>query len=283
MYQLAGGDFFLPATTLLILTVIIADVVRRRWLIMACLMVQLVAITIITLSAAALPWWFYAVWAIALLTWLVPGLFKYWKCRRAIRAVVVLCTLVAAGMELSYRRLRPLPTAHFPRLIVVGDSITAGLGRAGETTWPVVLRSQHGVQIFDLSRAGCTVRQAANSIQTSASFEGVVLIEVGGNDVIGHTNPSQFASDLENLAGKLQGPRNELVMFELPLFPFDNAYGIIQRDIARRYNIRLIPRRFLAAIFAGPGNTIDGIHLSNAGQLELAKLIWTVVGPALEG
>jgi acyl-CoA thioesterase-1 len=79
----------------------------------------------------------------------------------------------------------------------------------------------------------------------------------------------------------VQGPDRELVMFELPLFPFDNAYGIEQRRIAAKYGIRLIPRRCLAAILASPGATLDGIHLSNTGQRALAALVWEVVGPAL--
>ena len=78
----------------------------------------------------------------------------------------------------------------------------------------------------------------------------------------------------------LQGTDRELVMFELPLFPFDNAYGIQQRNISRRYHIRLIPRRFLANILASPGATVDGIHLSNDGQRKMADLVWDVVGAA---
>jgi acyl-CoA thioesterase-1 len=236
----------------------------------------------VVISATALPWWFYIAWTIALLGWFFIGWFQP-RMREVVRAAVLACTVIAVAMELPHQLLHPLPPNHFTRLYVIGDSISAGLGRPSEKTWPAMMREERGIQIVDLSRAGCTANQALKIVQSHPSTDGVVLIEIGGNDLIGKTNPRQFGADLDAMVKALQNTNRPVVMFELPLFPFDNAYGMEQRNVAARYGIHLIPRRFMAGILASPDGTVDGIHLTNKGQRRLADLVWEVVGEALGG
>jgi acyl-CoA thioesterase-1 len=62
-------------------------------------------------------------------------------------------------------------------------------------------------------------------------------------------------------------------MFELPLLPLKNSFGRAQRTLARKYGVRLIPKRFLTNVFAIPGSTSDGLHFTQAGHLALAHEI----------
>jgi acyl-CoA thioesterase-1 len=110
-----------------------------------------------------------------------------------------------------------------------------------------------------------------------------VVLEVGGNDIIGHASADQFGRDLDALAIEIRGPGRQVVMLELPLFPFDNAYGLQQRRIASKYGFTLIPRRYFAKVLSLPGATIDGIHLSATGQHAMAEMVWGFVGPSLRG
>lgn len=59
-------------------------------------------------------------------------------------------------------------------------------------------------------------------------------------------------------------------MFELPLPPFHNGYGQAQRALAKKYNVTLIPKDWLASVIAKTGNTLDGLHLSQKGHNALA-------------
>ena len=59
-----------------------------------------------------------------------------------------------------------------------------------------------------------------------------MLIELGGNDLLGRTDPARFGQNLDALVRLVQGTGRAVVMFELPLPPFTNAYGIEQRRVA---------------------------------------------------
>ena len=285
IYQIAGGTYVVPAAVVLAAMISASAVVRRRWVVLPGLAAAVLAVSAVVVSAPALSWWLAVAWGATTLTWLCTG----WSARRprpwwrsAARLAALACTVAAGGVEVGYERVPILSPGHAAVLYVIGDSVTAGLGRAGETTWPSVLRTAHNIRIADCSRPGCTVRQAVgNAAPAARDDDGVVLIEVGGNDVIGRTDPRQFGADLETLARTVRASNRPTVMLEVPRFPFDDRYGVEQRRVAARFHIRLVPRRAFAGILAGPGNTIDGVHLSNAGQRTMADLVWRVVGPAL--
>ena len=278
MYSIAGGIFFLPGTVVLVTAVLIGAMSHRRWLAILGLVLALLGIAMIATSATALPWRFYLVWSFAMIAWLPGRRFK-----RIARGVLLLCTVAAAGWESWQQIFRPLPPDDFQQLYVVGDSITAGLDRRDETTWPAIIQSQHAVEIENLSRAGCTISQANTLARSHPPSNSVVLIEIGGNDMIGRTASEKFGDDLNQLIETVNHPGCELVMFELPLFPFDNSYGLQQRQIAAKFNVHLIPRRLFAAILASRDATTDGIHLTRLGQQQLAALVWKMVGPAFSG
>ncbi len=287
VYHVAGGVYIVPATALLAVAILTRSLTRRRWVAGAGLTFGLLAATAIVVSAPAMPVGFAGVWAAATVAWVCTGPARRpgrvsW--RSAAAAAAALASTVAGGaVEIGYERLSPMPPGRASTLCIVGDSVTAGLGRRGETTWPTLLRAAHGVRVVDLSRPGCTVGQAVANARPVAAESGLVLIEVGGNDVIGRTDPDRFGADLESLARVVRGGGRRVVMFELPRFPFDDAFGRQQRRVARAYDIDLVPRRAFAAVLASPGATTDGIHLSNAGQERLADLVWRIVGPAMGG
>jgi len=62
-------------------------------------------------------------------------------------------------------------------------------------------------------------------------------------------------------------------LFELPLPPFSNAYGRVQRALAAQYRVTLIPKRCLTAVFGVQGSTLDGLHLSQVGHNALADRV----------
>jgi acyl-CoA thioesterase I len=100
-----------------------------------------------------------------------------------------------------------------------------------------------------------------------------VIVEIGGNDLLGPTSAEQFERDLDRLLRMLQPEDREIVMLELPLPPTYNRIGRIQRRLAADYNVRLIHRRHFARVFLHSGGTLDGLHLSNSGHASMARMI----------
>ena len=112
------------------------------------------------------------------------------------------------------------------------------------------------------------------------SAGGLVLLEIGGNDLLGDTPTADFERDLNLLLARIRAPGRTVLMFELPLPPLSNEYGRIQRRAAARHGVRLIPKRIFMSVLAADGATLDSIHLSDAGHERMAAEIWRIIAPA---
>lgn len=151
---------------------------------------------------------------------------------------------------------------------VIGDSLSAEFGEG--TPWPAHLARHERLSIHNLAVAGATARSAMQQLEElkAGCF---VLVEIGGNDLLGSTSASQFESDLDQLLSALKNRKHDIVMFELPLPPWGYQYGVAQRRLARRHEFALIPKRILADVLTTPGATNDGLHLSQLGHAKLAS------------
>jgi acyl-CoA thioesterase-1 len=110
----------------------------------------------------------------------------------------------------------------------------------------------------------------------------VVLIEIGGNDLLGGTSSEEFGRGLDAILSKLAAPGRTVVMFELPLLPNKIAYGQIQRRLAAKYGVWLIPKRYLVDVIGGKDATTDGLHLAPAVARHMAALVAEMLSPVLK-
>ena len=117
--------------------------------------------------------------------------------------------------------------------------------------------------------------------QRANADDRLVLIELGGNDLIAGEPSDVFARGLEELLANLAAPERIIVMFELPLLPDRTAYGRIQRRLAERHGVWLIPKRYLTSVIAGQDATSDGLHLTDVGAGRMAALVARVLRPVL--
>jgi hypothetical protein len=84
------------------------------------------------------------------------------------------------------------------------------------------------------------------------------------------------------MIARIAAPGRTVVMFELPLFPHKIAYGQIQRRLAAKYGISLIPKRYFISVIGGANATLDGLHLSDAGAHRMAALVAHILSPVLK-
>jgi acyl-CoA thioesterase-1 len=124
---------------------------------------------------------------------------------------------------------------------------------------------------------GATVSSALRKAQQVAIPDGIVLVEIGGNDLLGSTTVDDFRRDLEALLAHLTGPDRQIIMFELPLPPFCNGYGRVQRRLAAKHDVALIPKRVFLRVLAADNATLDSIHLSQHGHELMADSVWQVL------
>lgn len=282
--HVAGGTVFFTGTALLLsaagLRACRTNLLRRGWRL--CWLAGLIAVSI---SATPLPPWTYAGLAVISLIWAWAGSYRSVFGRRAgrVTAVYVLAWLGAVAAEWPYHRPPAVRPAPHRGLVVLGDSLAAGTEDAHSPTWPRRLAQDHALELWDYSGVGATAATALRQAQQIESPRGVILVEIGGNDVLSGTPVGQFERDLEAVLRQLAVHSDcQRLMFELPLPPFYNSYGRVQRRLARRYNTLLIPKRLLVRVLASEEATRDSIHLSAEGHRLMAELVWRVVSPAYD-
>lgn len=104
--------------------------------------------------------------------------------RQRVRSVVAASAagmlLVAAGLEAQWLAGPRLATGPWKQVLVIGDSLAAGVGGVNEVTWPRRLSTAADVQVLDASVAGARVGDARDrQAPALASFDGLVLLDRG--------------------------------------------------------------------------------------------------------
>lgn len=272
--QLANGNLFFVGLVMIVAALFLRLWFEGRILGLVLRTGYIAGIVFVIFSATPLSIWLYCLWfglcvAAALAVFSKKLSFQR---KMLMSCAVSLCSLVMCLVELPYHLSPTIKASSRQPFFVVGDSISAGLS-AKERAWPEVLADISHFKVINLAKPAATVETAMDQIAGIAGSNSLVLVEIGGNDLLGHTDSKNFYIQLDRLLGKLAAGNNQVVVFELPLFPFCNAFGKTQRNLARKYNVTLIPKHYLTDVFALKGGTVDGLHLSQKGHDALANSI----------
>ena len=193
--------------------------------------------------------------------------------RRAVDAVLILAVVAILGAALAARGDSRLDLPRDKPVYVVGDSVSAGLGTSKDGTWPQLLATRLGLNVANLAQPGASLADGASQARSIREGPAVVLVELGGNDLLGGTTPARFGTDLRSLLEVVKTRDRYVLMFELPLLPFQNSFGRVQREACKEYGVTLVPRSLLAGALALPGHASDGVHLSTEGHSWLAERV----------
>lgn len=280
VYHVVSGQAFFSGMALLLASFALAQASRKawkRWWGLAFVM----GLILIAASSIAIPLWLLVIAGMATLVWLYL-LMRADSSRQSVAAMMAAIFWLAVAIgELPYLLIPALQPVANRGLAVIGDSVTAGMG--GEDrfeTWPAIIARKHQLQVQDLSHVGETAGSALKRIRNLEIQAPVVMVEIGGNDILGSTSSQQFATDLDALLNRLSAPGRQIVMFELPLPPLYHEFGRVQRTLAQKYRVHLIPRRIFLSLLADQGATLDSIHLSQAGHQQMAESVWQLVQTA---
>jgi lysophospholipase L1-like esterase len=222
------------------------------------------------------------------IVWNLPPKGGRWpQVRAAVAAVAAIAALALAVLEWPHRYMPALPAIAVDRLAVIGDSLSAGIETARGGPWPVEFETLTGIPVRNLSQAGAQVSDGPDLARRLMPEDRLVLVELGGNDLIAGVSTAEFERGLNaTLAAILpagdkgDSPRT-VVMFELPLLPHKVGYGRVQRRLAAAYGVLLIPRRDLTAVLGAADATSDGLHLAPVGARRMAQTVAERLRPVL--
>lgn len=284
VFHIVSGDAFISGVAILLAVVCYrwsyrnktGDSAKLRLLLLILFLFGLIGVV---LSSTPMPLWLAIVLTFVTLAWSGSqwrGTARYLKTNRAATVLMVVGWCVALGLEIPWRFLPVTATAPVTAMTIIGDSVSAGMEEGEAETWPSLLSRQHDIVIQDLSHVGETAGSALKRVQKAGVQHNYVIVEIGGNDILGSTTSSQFETDLNALLSELRQENRQVVMFELPLPPFYHQFGMIQRQLAKKHEIALVPRRYFLSILAEGDATLDSIHLSQSGHQRMSDLAWSL-------
>ncbi|MFY9955113.1 arylesterase [Bradyrhizobium sp.] len=192
--------------------------------------------------------------------------------------LVLMVALMAAGPVFA----QPV------KMVVLGDSLSAGLGLPGPAAFPARLQKalkDKGIEV-DMINAGVSGDTASGGRDrldwsVPAGTE-AVIVELGANDALRGTDPAVTRAALTDIVSRLKARRIAVMlcgMLAPPNYGQDYAarFNTIYPDLAKKYDVPLYPF-FLAGVAADPKlNQADGIHPTAAGvDIIVANILPTV-------
>jgi acyl-CoA thioesterase-1 len=171
-------------------------------------------------------------------------------------------------------------------VLVMGDSLSAGLGIRAEDGWVSLVAKRFeadhsGWTIVNASISGETTSGGAARIAAALAREqpAVVVIELGANDGLRGLPLTQMRANLEAMIRAAQGAKAKVLLVGMRLPPnygpdytaeFERSYS----ELAAQYKVALVP--FLLAPIAADRSNFqdDNLHPVAAAQPKLRDHVW---------
>lgn len=162
------------------------------------------------------------------------------------------------------------------KLVVLGDSLSAGLGLPAQDAFPAKLQKalqSKGIAV-DMTNAGVsgdTSSGGRDRLDWSVSdgTEGVIL-ELGANDAMRGIDPDLTRAALADIVGRLKARKIAVMLCGMLAPPnFGADYGArfnsIYPDLAKQFDLPLYPFFLEGVAAAAKLNQADGIHPTAEG------------------
>lgn len=184
--------------------------------------------------------------------------------------------LMSALAACSGEKFEAIPVG--AKVLVIGDSITAGYGLSPEQAWTTTLAAETGWQVINAGVSGDTT--AGGSERLPALLDEhqpfAVIIELGGNDMLRRQSPSSIVANLETMIGEIRRRGSRPILMSVPR---SNIAGVVFASLsdaplyagmARERNIPVI-EDILSRTLSKPQLKLDELHPNNEGHRQIGK------------
>ena len=199
----------------------------------------------------------------------------------------------AASQEPASPRVDGVVATARPRIVVLGDSLTAGYGLAVSQSYPALLqdRLDRAGYTFEVVNMGVSGDTSAGGVRrVDWALEGdarILILALGGNDGLRGLAPSALQSNLGAIIDRARVKGAAVLLCGVEAPPnfgqsYTEAFRQVYRALARQKKVEFLP--FLLDGVAGvPSlNQADGIHPNAAGARRVADLVWQGLEPMLK-
>ena len=181
-----------------------------------------------------------------------------------------------------------------PKVVVLGDSLTAGYGLLESQAFPALLQQKLDVEGYgwEVINAGISGDTSAAGLQRIdwALAQGdvrILILELGANDGLRGLPISEMRKNLAGIIERAQEKQIAVLLAGMEAPPnFGPEYTVsfrqVYRDLAKQYKVTFLP--FLLDGVAGNAalNQSDGIHPNIEGTRIVADTVWTLLKPMVD-
>jgi acyl-CoA thioesterase-1 len=187
------------------------------------------------------------------------------------------------------------PTGEPGRIVILGDSITAGYNLAPEEAYPALLQEKIkaaglNYEVINAGQSGDTTAGGLRRIDwvLEEGAPAVMVIALGGNDGLRGLPVGQVAQNLAAIAAKARAvnPAVRIVIAGMQMpgsmgADYAESFAAVFGEVAREQDADLLP--FLLEGVAGDSdlNQPDRIHPTAEGQRRIAETVWGTLEPLL--
>lgn len=180
-----------------------------------------------------------------------------------------------------------------PVIVAFGDSLTAGFGLPEDQCFTALLQRKidekgYGYRVINAGVSGDTSAGGVSRIDWA--LEGAVkylILELGGNDGLRGQPVAEMKKNLAEIIERAQARGVTVILAGMEAPPnlgeeYTSDFRQAFRDLAKKYQLTLIP--FLLDSVAGRRemNQPDGIHPNAAGEKVMAENVWRTIEPLLK-
>lgn len=173
-----------------------------------------------------------------------------------------------------------------PKILVLGDSLSAGYGIDVRVGWVALLQQQlrqagYGHVLVNASVSGETTTGALARLPRALQLHrpAVVIIELGGNDGLRALPPADFQRNLTAITRAVRKAGAKPLLLGMQLPPnygpeYTRRFAAAYPAVAKAEGAALVPF-FLEGIATQPALFLpDGIHPGAAAQPQLMRNVW---------
>lgn len=180
-----------------------------------------------------------------------------------------------------------------PRIVFLGDSLTAGLGLDPSQSVTALLqqRLEDEGYTYEVVNAGVSGDTSAGGLsRLEWSLDGdveILVIELGGNDGLRGLPVASLRQNLAQIIERAKARQVDVLLTGMEAPPnfgaaYTSEFRQVFRDLARAHDVSFMPF-FLDGVAGNPKlNQTDGIHPNPAGARVVEANVWQVLEPLLD-
>jgi acyl-CoA thioesterase I len=179
-----------------------------------------------------------------------------------------------------------------PRIVFLGDSLTAGYGLAKDESVPSLIQKRlkdagYPYEVVNAGVSGDTSAGGLNRLEWSLAGDvKVLVIELGANDGLRGLPVAGLKQNLTEIITRAEGRNIKVILTGMEAPPnfgpaYTSEFRSVYRQLAKEHDVVFVPF-YLDGVAGIPNlNIADGIHPNAEGSRIVEKTVWAALEPLL--